>query len=158
MESLELAKISGIRYVTPFIQPLGRYLTYSTGALLLRRLRQALEECTVQKDSFESFSAKQEDRVPVWTAMVEAYEADSTQPNPYEVAKSGLTEADIRLAFAKEEEEQAAKGIPAIHEVSPSTFIIAGLDLEEQQYVHSIARLWTPNDCFSGDEFVWRWN
>lgn len=109
-----------------------------SGALLLRRLRQAREECAVQKESFESFSAKQEDRVPTWTAMVEAYEADSTQTNPYEIAHSGLNEADIRLAFAREEEEQAAKGIPAVHEVSPSTFIIAGLDLEEQQYVPHI--------------------
>lgn len=68
--------------------------------------------------------------------MVEAYEDDATKPNPYELPKSGATEADVRLNFAKLEAEQVARGIPTIHDVSPSTFIMAGLDLEEQQCVY----------------------
>jgi hypothetical protein len=44
-----------------------------------------------------------------------------------------LTEAEVRLKFAQEEEEEAKNGVPALHEVTPSSFITAGLELEEQQ-------------------------
>lgn len=39
----------------------------------------------------------------------------------------------MRLQFANEEAEEAKKGGPALHEVTPSSFIVAGLELEEQQ-------------------------
>ncbi|KAJ6467408.1 hypothetical protein C8R45DRAFT_1171845 [Mycena sanguinolenta] len=45
----------------------------------------------------------------------------------------GLTEAQVRLQFTKEEAEDAARGVPSVHDVSPSSFISAGLDLEEEQ-------------------------
>lgn len=48
---------------------------------------------------------------------------------------TGLTEMEVRLQFAKEEEEDARKGVPALHDVSPSGFVTAGLELEEQQCV-----------------------
>jgi hypothetical protein len=41
----------------------------------------------------------------------------------------------VRLQFATEEAEEAKKGGPALHEVTPSSFIVAGLELEDQQYV-----------------------
>lgn len=41
----------------------------------------------------------------------------------------------MRLQFQQEEEEEARKGIPARHKVSPSTFIAECLDVEEEQYV-----------------------
>jgi hypothetical protein len=47
----------------------------------------------------------------------------------------GLTEADVRLQLAQEEAEQVIRGIPAIHDVTLSAFILAGLELEELQYV-----------------------
>jgi len=47
--------------------------------------------------------------------------------------RPGLTEAQVRLQFADEEAEEVMKGVPPRHNVSPSTFIIAGLDLEEEQ-------------------------
>lgn len=42
---------------------------------------------------------------------------------------------EVRLQFAKDEEEGAKLGVPALHEVTPSGFIAAGLELEEQQCV-----------------------
>jgi hypothetical protein len=39
----------------------------------------------------------------------------------------------VRLQFANEEAEEAKKGGAALHEVTPSSFIVAGLELEEQQ-------------------------
>jgi hypothetical protein len=44
-----------------------------------------------------------------------------------------LNEHDVRLQFVKEEAENEKQGILPIHNVSPSAFILAGLDLEEQQ-------------------------
>jgi hypothetical protein len=46
-----------------------------------------------------------------------------------------LTEQDVRLQFATEEAEEAKKGGPMLHEVTPSGFVVAGLELEDQQYV-----------------------
>jgi hypothetical protein len=48
---------------------------------------------------------------------------------------SGLTEAQVRLQFSKEEDADVARGVPSLHDVSPSAFITAGLDLEDEQYV-----------------------
>jgi hypothetical protein len=53
---------------------------------------------------------------------------------------SGLTEMEVRLQFATEEVEEAKKGVPALHEVTPSSFITAGLELEDEQCVIILAR------------------
>ncbi|KAJ6509612.1 hypothetical protein DFH09DRAFT_942560, partial [Mycena vulgaris] len=45
----------------------------------------------------------------------------------------GLTEMEVRLQFTNEEAADAEKGVPALHEVTPSSFINVGLELEEQQ-------------------------
>lgn len=45
----------------------------------------------------------------------------------------GMTESEVRLKFATEEEEEAKNGVPALHEVTPSSFVTAGLELEGQQ-------------------------
>lgn len=42
---------------------------------------------------------------------------------------------EVRLQFANEEAEEAKNGVPAVHEVTPSSFIVAGLELEHQQCV-----------------------
>jgi hypothetical protein len=39
------------------------------------------------------------------------------------------------LQLAQEEAESVIQGVPAANDVMPSAFIVAGLDLEEQQYV-----------------------
>ena len=46
---------------------------------------------------------------------------------------SGITEAEVKLKFAEEELASAARGVPSVHNVSPSSFVYAGLDLEEEQ-------------------------
>lgn len=47
----------------------------------------------------------------------------------------GLTEIDVRLQFQREEEEEAKKGLPAKHKVTPSAFLSECLDVEEMQCV-----------------------
>jgi hypothetical protein len=46
-----------------------------------------------------------------------------------------LNEHDVRLELAHEEAAEQERGILPINNVSPSAFILAGLDLEEQQCV-----------------------
>jgi hypothetical protein len=41
----------------------------------------------------------------------------------------------LQLQFAAEEEEEAAKGVPQVHEVNRSTFVAAALDLEDEQCI-----------------------
>jgi hypothetical protein len=46
-----------------------------------------------------------------------------------------LTEADVLLRFEKEEAERIQNGVPGIHSVSPSLFVAAGLEVEDEQYM-----------------------
>ncbi|KAJ7429368.1 hypothetical protein B0H11DRAFT_1768371 [Mycena galericulata] len=102
-------------------------------ASLRRRMDRARAEGPAQREAFEMFSAEQRERVPEWKAAVLAFEADSEAPNPYEVVVSGLTESEVRLQFTDEEGKEVAAGVPSLHDVSPSSFIFAGLDLEAEQ-------------------------
>ncbi|KAJ7444081.1 hypothetical protein B0H11DRAFT_1747673 [Mycena galericulata] len=107
--------------------------TIGLPAILRRRLDVARREQATQREAFEAFSLEQADRVPEWKKMVEDFEKDGKNKNPYEMKVSGLTEMEIRLRFATEEAAEAEKGVPPLHEVTPSAFITAGLELEEQQ-------------------------
>ncbi|KAJ7084767.1 hypothetical protein B0H15DRAFT_951268 [Mycena belliarum] len=101
--------------------------------LIRRRLDAARVESVVQAEGFEAFSAQQPERVETWKRMVHTFENDATQPNPYEAKVIGLTEAQVRLQFSEEEAKQVELGVPALHDVSPSSFIYAGLGLEDEQ-------------------------
>ncbi|KAF7375725.1 CxC2 domain-containing protein [Mycena sanguinolenta] len=107
--------------------------TIGLPVILRRRLDAARKEQASQREAFELFSIQQAARVPVWKKMVEDFEAGRVNKNPYQMKILGMTEAEVRLKFATEEEEEAKKGIPALHEVTPSSFVAAGLELEEQQ-------------------------
>ncbi|KAJ7024475.1 hypothetical protein C8F04DRAFT_1192393 [Mycena alexandri] len=109
--------------------------------LLRRRLDIAKVEAAKQADAFEEFSQQQAERVAIWRKMVEDFEGETEQgpdvkrkcKNPYACVVKGKTEADIRLEFSTQEAEDAKNGVPALHDVSPSGFIYAGLELEEEQ-------------------------
>ncbi|KAJ7814307.1 hypothetical protein B0H13DRAFT_2242773 [Mycena leptocephala] len=103
------------------------------GALLKKRLLRAILERNFQHDSLATFTEHQGEHVSGWKAMVDVFEADNTKPNPYELPKSGENENDVRMELAKEEAAEQEGGLLPIHNVSPSVFILAGLDLEEQQ-------------------------
>ncbi|KAJ7096584.1 hypothetical protein B0H15DRAFT_773847, partial [Mycena belliarum] len=116
------------------------------GALLKKRLLAAIPERNFQKEAFTTFTENQIEHVDEWRLMVEAFEADPTKPNPYDLPKSGLNENDVRLQFAQEEAAEEARGMLPIHDVSPSAFILAGLDLEEQQRRVKVAVQALKND------------
>ncbi|KAJ7511752.1 hypothetical protein B0H11DRAFT_1667218, partial [Mycena galericulata] len=103
-------------------------------ALLRRRYDTAVAECATQEEGLATFSEEQAAKVPEWRRMVDDFEADPKKPNPYAIkVVGGLNEAEVRLEFNKEEAKQAKEGVIPLHDVSPSAFMAAGLDLEEQQ-------------------------
>ncbi|KAJ7734855.1 hypothetical protein B0H16DRAFT_1731613 [Mycena metata] len=105
-------------------------------ARLRTRLDRATSEYAAQLEAFTMFSMEQGADVPVWLEMVEKFEADGkNNKNPYEVTIRGLTEAQVLLKLEEQESArlQAGEGVPPIHRVSPSSFIAAGLEVEEQQ-------------------------
>lgn len=106
---------------------------------------------TKHKELFEKFSATfKSETVNKWEAAVSAWDNDEEVPNPYEEPVNGkssshstyqlllilfqaTTERDIRLQLARDEEAEAARGITYPHKTTPSAFLNAGLDIEEQQ-------------------------
>ncbi|KAJ6499891.1 hypothetical protein DFH09DRAFT_945023 [Mycena vulgaris] len=100
---------------------------------LRTRTDRARTEGAEQVEAFATFSAQQAERVPSWRQMVHDFEADGTKKNPYETVFHGLTEAQVLLKFSEEEKTRAEEGVPGIHDVSPSSFIAAGLEVEDQQ-------------------------
>ncbi|KAJ7633773.1 hypothetical protein DFH06DRAFT_1139696 [Mycena polygramma] len=104
------------------------------GALLRKRYDNALRERETQTQAFEVFTREQGDRVDAWRTMVLDWEREpGKNPNPYEMKSKGLTEAQLRLQLSEEEAAEVAKGVPSLHDVTPSGFIYTGLDLEDQQ-------------------------
>jgi hypothetical protein len=120
---------------------------------LHKKLSNAYSQSSDHQERFDRFSDLQSRDIPEWEKMVKAWDKDHSQRNPYTATKSGdyalcspsvafkfthlhigVTEADVKLALASHEAELAAKGIPALHDkISASAFIVAGLDLQEQQ-------------------------
>ncbi|KAJ7707216.1 hypothetical protein B0H14DRAFT_2646857 [Mycena olivaceomarginata] len=105
----------------------------SLAATLRRKLDTALEQQIVQREALDAFSLAHQDRVEGWKKIVHDFEDDPTLENPYKVDFTGLTEIDVRLQFQKEEEEEARRGLPAKHKVSPGAFVVECLEIEEEQ-------------------------
>lgn len=68
-----------------------------------------------------------------WKDMVTKWKLDHTQPDPYMEVEKSVSIAETRLILAKEEAEDARKGLHAPHKITASIFIKMGLDIEEQQ-------------------------
>jgi len=83
--------------------------------------------------------------------MARDWEADNSKPNPYEEEEISMstyllsernlllthtlaaTIHDVRWAMAQEEVEEAQSGVGSAHTKSVLTFLVSGLELEEQQ-------------------------
>ena len=55
--------------------------------------------------------------------------------------RAAITISDIRRELAAEEAAGALRGETQLHEVSASTFLMTGIELEEQQYVPPHTRI-----------------
>jgi hypothetical protein len=61
------------------------------GILLKKRLLAGIRERNFQQELLATFTENQQAHVPEWTAMVDAFNADNSNPNPYELPKTGAS-------------------------------------------------------------------
>ncbi|KIY48021.1 hypothetical protein FISHEDRAFT_74058 [Fistulina hepatica ATCC 64428] len=74
--------------------------------------------------------------IAAWTAEVEAWESDHSQPNPYEPKLKSLTQRDVRLHLAEEEKAEATRAAALGHirsKLTAQKLLLQGLELEELQ-------------------------
>ncbi|KAF8155179.1 hypothetical protein K438DRAFT_1987093 [Mycena galopus ATCC 62051] len=103
------------------------------GEALQTKLDRAQSKAAAQLEAFTQFSMQQAARVPAWREMVENFERDLMAKNPYRMTSKGIMEAQVLLQFEQEEAERVRAGVPGIHSVSPSSFVAAGLEVEDEQ-------------------------
>ncbi|KAK7015175.1 hypothetical protein VNI00_019169 [Paramarasmius palmivorus] len=113
------------------------------GALLLRRLKVAVEWAATQEELHNAQTVNQAARAPAWKAAVHAFEADRSNPNPYELPKSGLTIQEVRVQLAREEystltadhaaPSDALLNDDAIAYKGPAELLLSAFDVEEKQ-------------------------
>ncbi|KAH7909550.1 hypothetical protein BJ138DRAFT_1197507 [Hygrophoropsis aurantiaca] len=106
------------------------------GASLLRKMKEAVSERREHRASLEELeSTLSANHLAQYTSEMEAWEADRTKRNPFHSRVHAPTQSSIRLALAQEEKQELDNGNnTSLHaDVSPSTLISAGLDLQEQQ-------------------------
>ncbi|KAJ7916471.1 hypothetical protein B0H13DRAFT_2231608 [Mycena leptocephala] len=105
------------------------------GTALRRKLVVAIAERTRQVEAFKEVNRTVSKEVrATWQAQIDVFVADHSNPNPYVLPSSGaLTEAELRLALKREEEEEVRKGRAPLHATSATAFLSAGIQLEESQ-------------------------
>ncbi|TDL14821.1 hypothetical protein BD410DRAFT_845699 [Rickenella mellea] len=105
------------------------------GKQLLALLREAVPMKVLHGNVLAQFTASlRPEHVSKWREMRTAWHADNTCPDPYSQPFSeGRSLAKVKLELAKQEALDASAGVISPHEVSASTFLSTGLELEEQQ-------------------------
>ncbi|KAA1478738.1 hypothetical protein DENSPDRAFT_788380, partial [Dentipellis sp. KUC8613] len=108
--------------------------TISMGKQLARSMADAVYMREEQSLHFQDLkSTFPEDVVERWDNMIEAWDSDQSQPNPYEEPEKETTLADVRLEIVEEEARQVTQGNVSLHEMTAGTFLSIGMDLQEQQ-------------------------
>ncbi|KAL0958405.1 hypothetical protein HGRIS_000546 [Hohenbuehelia grisea] len=106
------------------------------GKTLLRRLVLAMPKAVKHCQAFQEFTAglqrKHAEEVLLWETMVQQWETDHANANPYMVESSALSLSLVKQRLAEQEHQDIQDG--AVHpEGGPSGFIIEGLAIEEVQ-------------------------
>ncbi|THU86082.1 hypothetical protein K435DRAFT_684412, partial [Dendrothele bispora CBS 962.96] len=107
--------------------------TVGLGKLLWKRLQNAISERNAQQRSFEEFERHQQENASEWKEMVKGWEEKRSEINPFMFAQQAMSENEVKLALAEQEQKDDGAGASSIHQISPSSFIVHGLELEEQQ-------------------------
>ena len=92
------------------------------------------------------------DVVDQWVAEVKAWEADFSQPCPYDApVTSQMTITEIRIDLEKEEQAALARNPEAIvQESTASTMLVLGLEIESLQYVRCFSLIIDAPSILSG--------
>ncbi|KAJ7934588.1 hypothetical protein B0H13DRAFT_1855184 [Mycena leptocephala] len=100
---------------------------------LPRKLILAVDERDRQVTAFKEVDAIKKEVKQKWQKMIDDWRADKSKPNPYALADGGPTDVAIRLALAKDEAQDAATGGAKLQGSSVTSFLTAGLQLEDSQ-------------------------
>ncbi|KAL0563913.1 hypothetical protein V5O48_018144 [Marasmius crinis-equi] len=103
------------------------------GFLLRKQRRDVRLQIQAQGEFFRDFLECQSGNVEQWGKMVADWEnsgMDADVQNPYSRALNADDEHDVRLRYALEE----ANNIRIVHDLSPSAFVLLGLDIEDMQH------------------------
>ncbi|KAG6808347.1 hypothetical protein H0H92_004412 [Tricholoma furcatifolium] len=103
-----------------------------------RKVREAIKCCEEHVQAFEVFDmALPAEDTAEWTRIVQAWEADGTNPNPFQTTFETISESRVRLELAQEDEAELREHLTAaIHEdVPPSRLIAQGIELEDQKVI-----------------------
>ncbi|KAJ7043420.1 hypothetical protein C8F04DRAFT_1207359 [Mycena alexandri] len=107
------------------------------GTTLQRKLILALTERDTHVEAFKQIDSTLKSELrKEWQEMIDEWLEDNTKPNPYELpegSSGGSSEAAIRLALTKDEAQEAAGGGATLQGSSVTSFLTAGLQLEEAQ-------------------------
>ncbi len=122
------------------------------GNTLGRRFEDAVYYARQQRRAHIEFTATfTSDQISQWTEMIQDWNNDASQPDPFQEPDQGsylfclrrpprhadlapvITTAQVRRELAQEEENELALGITPLHEVSLSQFLLNGLELEDAQ-------------------------
>lgn len=126
------------------------------GKTLARKYKLAVADRNIQNESHRGFTASLNPKlVEDWEALCLAWEKDDfpkKASNPYhikgastsfpffvdmtlfDVVYSALSEAQARKELAEEEQQCLRDGGVSLHNTTPLTFLVMGLDLEDAQY------------------------
>ncbi|KAJ3509357.1 hypothetical protein NLJ89_g5259 [Agrocybe chaxingu] len=105
------------------------------GVYFLRKAEEAMTARQEHVDAFIEFDvALPEESAVEWTKMCLAWEADQTKPNPFESKSKVLSDTEVRLQLAQDDQEDLAKDRVTSHfDITPGFFIYQGLEIEAQQ-------------------------
>lgn len=117
-----------------------------------------LKSCPTHTDNFKNFdeglaSVFGRDVLDQWLQEIKTWEADFSQPCPYEAASATqMTITEIRIELEKEEQAALAKCPKAIvQESNASAMLALGLEIEDLQSVFQCSAMAMSNDHFTDD-------
>ncbi|KAF8166405.1 hypothetical protein BJ912DRAFT_1025886 [Pholiota molesta] len=115
------------------------------GASLLRKIMAAARDMAEHIIAHRQLeSTLSQDDIDEWLLAVEAWESDSSKPNPFETTVSGPTQAAVRRQLAEDERRLLEQGrdFSLDDRVTPSVLISMGIDLENEHYKEACSKLW----------------
>ncbi|KAJ3537962.1 hypothetical protein NMY22_g5368 [Coprinellus aureogranulatus] len=99
----------------------------------------SVEAIAMRIEQIEEFasvtSGVEKDTIKEFTAKVKAWEADSSQPNPYKGSADVISANSVRLQLAAKDAERSKENDKVFlhREVTPSLLIYQGIEIEDQQ-------------------------
>ncbi|KAJ8703433.1 hypothetical protein PTI98_002055 [Pleurotus ostreatus] len=111
--------------------------TVNLKSALLEKMTLAIPQALVHHQAFTAFTSGLREHHSAdlleWEKQVQAWELDQANPCPFDLPREDIRMSDVKKAMAEEEHRAVERGRSAAGDMSPSAFLISGLDIEEAQ-------------------------